>query len=149
MIMLPTYSGIFFLTFTIYRCLLFIPSLDDVNITETNKHRPAAGLDFLLMPELMNDKDSDEDDEENDADEIISEAKILEDENNKRKLQNLLHSVPPGIDLFRQNSDKENGFKYFTLESLSIETDLDYSRRPKLLGHGFTNERLDEMFSDR
>ena len=40
-------------------------------------------------------------------------------------------------------------FKYFCLESLNLETDFNYSRRPKLLGHGFTNARLDEMFSDR
>ena len=129
--------------------MIFFHSLDDVTITDTNKDRPAAaaGLDFLLMPELMNDKDSDEEDE--DEDKSISEAKLIEDENNRRKLQNLLHSVPPGIDLFRQNRSKENGFRYFTLESFSLEADLDYSRRPKLLGHGFTNERLDEMFSDR
>ena len=40
-------------------------------------------------------------------------------------------------------------FKYFCLESLNLETDFNYSRRPKLLGHWFTNARLDEMFSDR
>ena len=49
----------------------------------------------------------------------------------------------------RQNENKENGFKLFTLESLSLETDCGYTRRPKLLGHGFSNARLDDMFSDR
>ena len=49
----------------------------------------------------------------------------------------------------RQNANKENEFKLFTLESLSLETDCGYTRRPKLLGHGFSNTRLDDMFSDR
>ena len=35
------------------------------------------------------------------------------------------------------------------MESLSLETDCGYTRRSKLLGHGFSNARLDDMFSDR
>ena len=41
------------------------------------------------------------------------------------------------------------GFKYFNLDSLSLESDFGYDRRGKLIKHGFTDERLNEMFSDR
>ena len=154
-------------------------SLDDVTITDnaTASKVSSGKLDLMFFPDMMDDKDEDEDDDEelNTEQREKQSAKLDEEKRleleKKKKLQRRLHSIPPGIDLFRfvmnhyhsnliyilnfqklyfrQNSKQENVFKYFCLESLNLETDFNYSRRPKLLGHGFTNARLDEMFSDR
>jgi hypothetical protein len=40
---------------------------------------------------------------------------------------NQLLEVPPGIDLFSQK-DGSVGFKYFTFQDLSLETDFKYAR---------------------
>ena len=32
---------------------------------------------------------------------------------------------------------------------IGLEKDFDYARRGKLLGHGFSNERITEMLTDR
>ena len=61
----------------------------------------------------------------------------------------MLHTVAPGIDLFRTIRDGENGFKFFSMETLDLEKDFDYARRGKLLGHGFSNQRVTEMLTDR
>jgi len=127
-----------------------ILSLDDVDIDDKVENK-SKGLELLFMPGLnIDEDDDDEDDDENsskaDDKENVDEAvKIAE----QRKLENSLYSPPPGVDLFKKNSRNENGFKYFTLESLNLESDLDYSRRKKLLGHGFSEERINEMLSDR
>ena len=121
-------------------------SLDDVVLTEGSGEHKSKNLDFMFLPESLDD----DDDESNvESQTSKNEEDVRLELEKRRNFQRLLHSVPPGIDLFRQNENKENGFKLFTLESLSLETDCGYTRRPKLLGHGFSNARLDDMFSDR
>ena len=84
--------------------------MDDVTITDNATDKVSSGkLDLMFFPDMMDDKDEDEDDDE---DEEISaeqrekqsakqdEEKRLELEK-KKKLQKRLHSIPPGIDLFR------------------------------------------------
>ena len=103
-------------------------------------------LDEMLPPEIDMDDDPESDDEQ--KNERIAQQK-LEAAENRKKLQKMLHTVAPGIDLFRTNLNGENGFKYFNMETLDLEKDFDYARRGKLLGHGFSNERITEMLSDR
>merc|ERR1719508_529489 len=103
-------------------------------------------LDEMLPPEIDMDDDPESDDEQ--KNERIAQQK-LEAAENRKKLQKMLHTVAPGIDLFRTNLNGENGFKYFNMGTLDLEKDFDYARRGKLLGHGFSNERITEMLSDR
>ena len=80
-------------------------------------------------------------------------------ENEKRKESNLesitkreniikmLSLAAPGLNLFPgKKEESENKFLFFNLETLNLEKDCEYTRRGKLLGHGFTNERLDNIF---
>ena len=103
-------------------------------------------LEEMLPPEIDMDDDPESDDEQ--KNERIAQQK-LEAAENRKKLQKMLHTVAPGIDLFRTNLNGENGLKYFNMETLDLEKDFDYARRGKLLGHGFSNERITEMLSDR
>lgn len=121
-------------------------SLDDVIISEGTGEHKSKNLDFIFLPESLDD---DDDESTTGSQKSKNEEDFRLELDKKRNFQRLLHSVPPGIDLFRQNENKENGFKLFTLDSLNLETDCGYTRRPKLLGHGFSNARLDDMFSDR
>merc|ERR1719384_1212412 len=105
-------------------------SLDDVTITDnaTASKVSSGKLDLMIFPDMMDDKDEDEDDDEelNTEQREKQSAKLDEEKRleleKKKKLQKRLHSIPPGIDLFRQNSKQENVFKYFCLESLNLET---------------------------
>ena len=67
----------------------------------------------------------------------------------------LLNTAAPGINLFNTRQKNHNGessedhnLLFFSLETLSLERDFGYSRRGKLLGHGFTNEELDSILGD-
>ena len=80
--------------------------------------------------------DSDEEDEN-------TKDKEEEEEQSLQQKQQLLHSLPPGIRLFRGET-----FRYFSQPSLSLEEDFQYSRRVKLLSHGFSHERITEMLTD-
>ena len=66
----------------------------------------------------------------------------------------LLNTAAPGINLFNARQEKTGGesvkhnLLFFSLHSLSLEADFGYTRRGKLLGHGFTNEELDSILGD-
>jgi len=114
-----------------------------------NKNESMSLLDEIMPPPpeidlVFEDPDSDEEEKNEKLQKQKQEA--LE---NKKKLQKMLHTVAPGVDLFRQNAEEENGFRYFNMDSLDLEKDFDYGRRGKLLGHGFTNDRVTEMLGDR
>ena len=130
--------------------LLDIEDMTISSSTPSSKMKMLEGmslLDKILPPEIeMDDDDPETDDEE--KDEKLAQQK-QEAAENRKKLQKMLHTVAPGIDLFRTNSSGENGFKYFNMETLDLEKDFDYARRGKLLGHGFSNERITEMLTDR
>ena len=106
----------------------------------------------LLNQILLNNLDIDEEEEEDDPDETEeAEERSKQIEENRKKLDASFHlSIPPGINLFRsKKSPTENSFRYFTLETLSLETDFGYSRRPELLEHGFSEDTINEIFTDR
>ena len=103
-------------------------------------------LDEMLPPEIDMDDDPESDDEEKNERLLQQKQEAAE---NRKKLQKMLHTVAPGIDLFRTIVDGENGFKFFSMETLDLEKDFDYARRGKLLGHGFSNQRVTEMLTDR
>jgi len=126
--------------------------IEDMTITGTSsssKLKMFEGislLDEMLPPEIDMDDDPESDDEEKNARILQQKQEAAE---NRKKLQKMLHTVAPGIDLFRTNSSGENGFKFFNMETLDLEKDFDYARRGKLLGHGFSNQRITEMLTDR
>ena len=126
--------------------------IEDMTITGTSsssKLKMFEGislLDEMLPPEIDMDDDPESDDEEKNARILQQKQEAAE---NRKKLQKMLHTVAPGIDLFRTNSSGENGFKFFNMETLDLEKDFDYARRGKLLGHGFSNQRISEMLTDR
>lgn len=61
----------------------------------------------------------------------------------------LLTFSPVGIDLFLPDETGEVAFRYFSLDTLDLEKDFNYTRRGKLVEHGFTQERITDMFKDR
>jgi len=122
--------------------LLDLDELGDVGaVTITAADNPI----FLDMLEPLDNSDDEEDEEEKKA----REDKKKEDDMVRRdKMIKMLNMVAPGVDMFPP-SEEGNGFLYFSLETLDLETDLGYTRRAKLLGHGFTNDQLDSILSDR
>ena len=96
-------------------------------------------------------EDEEEEEEPNDGEDTEERSRQRLDEENKKKLDASLHlSIPPGINLFQsKKSPEENSFRYFTLETLNLETDFGYSRRPQLLEHGFSEDTINEIFTDR
>ena len=108
----------------------------------------------LLNQILLNNLDLDDEEEEDNPGESedteeSSRQRLIEE--NRRKQDASLHlSIPPGINLFRSKKNPaENSFRYFTLETLNIEKDFGYKRRPELLEHGFSEDTINEIFSDR
>ena len=108
----------------------------------------------LLNQILLNNLDIDDEEDEDEPDELEdteerSRQSLIEE--NRKKLDASLHSsIPPGINLFRsKKSPAENSFRYFTLETLDLETDFGYRRRPALLEHGFSEVTINEIFTDR
>ena len=113
---------------------------------QTNKTRsmmPGIDLDFDL-----NDNSSDEDESES-GNAGKCDASDVENEHKSERLIRMLSLTAPGIDLFPTENSADNRFCYFSLDSLSLERDCEYTRRGKLLGHGFSNERLDKILADR
>merc|ERR1712096_133774 len=68
-------------------------------------------LDEMLPPEIDMDDDPESDDEQ--KNDRIAQQKLEAAENRKK-----LHTVAPGIYLFRTNLNGKNGFKYFNMETL-------------------------------
>jgi len=113
----------------------------------------SAAVDNPLFLDMIQPiADSDDENEEEDEEKLAKEEKRkMEEKARREKMVKMLNMVAPGIDLFPPSEDDgtDNGFLYFSLETLNLETDLSYTRRGKLLGHGFTNSELDTILSDR
>lgn len=114
------------------------------SVPSSSKQRSEAEIALYLAMPLADGLDLDDsDDEELKEDAALAEKRKKDLE--AKKLHEKL-DFPPGINLF---PGETNGFKYFTLESLNLEKDFSYTRRGKLKGHGFTDEKIDLIFSDR
>ena len=77
-------------------------SLDDVVISEGTRDYKSKTktIDFMFLPETLDDDDEDDNSTTGRPDSKNEENIRLELEK-RRHFQRLLHSVPPGIDLFR------------------------------------------------
>ena len=122
-------------------------SVDDMEVEASASSKDNPILLDMLHVGISDDSDDEDENEREKADRRA--ASNAELESKKDKIIKLLCSTAPGIDLFPSNTKEENGFLYFDLVSLSLERDLEYTRRGKLLGHGFKNETLDEIFTNR
>ena len=128
-------------------------SMDEMNFNDPEKSDSTSNAELLQRIILENENDISMEDEEEEKEEVEEEedSQSRLDEESRKKSERLLQSsLPPGINLFRaKKSPGENSFRYFSMESLSLETDFGYSRRPQLLAHGFSVETVEEIFSDR
>ena len=125
-------------------------AIDDSSKVSSSK----ANSLFLDMIDINNDSDNSEDDEDGERHERTERNNVNEGDSeernaNREKIIKMLSLTAPGINMFPLSEDSSNGFYFFTLKTLSLERDLEYSRRGKLLGHGFTNEKLDDIFNNR
>ena len=128
-----------------YNELLDLNELEDVGVGTTSAGDNPIFLD-MLQP--IGDSDDDEEDEEGRL--AKEEKKKADDIARRDKMAKMLNMVAPGIDLFPPPPDEEgNGFLFFSQDSLDLENDMGYTRRAKLLGHGFTSTQLDTIMSDR
>ena len=124
--------------------------VDDLVSTNTNGqgHKTSALLPGIDLDISLSDNSSDEDEAEkgnaSKGDESNSESELKSE-----RLLRMLSLTAPGIDLFPTTDNTDNRFCFFSLNSLSLEKDCEYTRRGKLLGHGFSNERLDIILADR
>ena len=73
-------------------------SLDDVVISEGIGEHKSKNLDFIFLPESLDD---DNDESTTGSQKSKNEGDFRLELDKKRNFQRLLHSVPPGIDLFR------------------------------------------------
>ena len=79
-------------------------SLDDVVISEKTGggDYKSKTLDFMFLPQSLEDDDEEEDyDATMERQESKNEEESKQELEKRRTFQRLLHSVPPGIDLFR------------------------------------------------
>ena len=78
-------------------------SLDDVVISEgTGDYKSKTKtLDFMFLPETLDDDDDEDDNSTTDTRDSKNEENFKLELEKRRHFQRLLHSVPPGIDLFR------------------------------------------------
>ena len=76
-------------------------SLDDVVISEGTggSDYKSKTLDFMFLPENLDDDD--DEDEKMEEQESKNDEEFKQELEKRRTFQRLLHSVPPGIDLFR------------------------------------------------
>jgi len=98
-------------------------------------------LDIELMSiEIDESDESDEEDEENGASTKTGTTVKVESH----------LETPPGLNVFkRSDGDGSFGFNIFNMDSLDLERDFGYTRRGKLKGHGYTDQELDRIFSDK
>merc|ERR1719334_1510905 len=123
---------------------MFMPDKGEGEVRKTN-------LDLMEIDDLAKFDIKNSDSEEEEA--IAKEKEIKkkrEVEERRKAMYQMLNVVAPGINLFNvvDQETGSNGFRYFSLDSLSLEKDFGYSRRGKLLGHGFTNDQLDAILTD-
>ena len=78
-------------------------SLDDVVISKGTggSDYKSKTLDFMFLPENMDDDDDEDDNSTMERQESKDEEEFKQELEKRRNFQRLLHSVPPGIDLFR------------------------------------------------
>ena len=78
-------------------------SLDDVVISEGTGggDNRSKTLDFMFLPENLDDDDDEDDNSTMETQESKNEEEFKQELEKRRTFQRLLHSVPPGIDLFR------------------------------------------------
>ena len=79
-------------------------SLDDVVISEGtggDYKSKTKTLDFMFLPETLDDDDDEDDNSTTDTRDSKNEENFKLELEKRRHFQRLLHSVPPGIDLFR------------------------------------------------
>ena len=122
-------------------------NVDDLVGTNGSAHKriPLPGIDLDIS---LSDNSSD--DEELDLEsKRKGDGRNSESELKNERLLRMLSLTAPGIDLFPTTDTAHNRFCLFSLDSLSLEKDCEYTRRGKLLGHGFSNERLDTILADR
>ena len=74
-------------------------SLDDVVISEGKSKTKT--IDFMFLPETLDDDDDEDDNSTTGRPDSKNEENIRLELEKRRHFQRLLHSVPPGIDLFR------------------------------------------------
>jgi hypothetical protein len=119
---------------------------------------PEAAAPIPTMMEIDALASYDTKDSDSEEDEVVKnekEQKRLEEVARRRKaMYDLLNIVAPGIDLFNgakqvgASGRPSSGFLYFSPATLRLEADFGYSRRARLLGHGFTNDELDTILTD-
>ena len=78
-------------------------SLDDVVISEGTGggDYKSKTLDFMFLPDNLDDDDDEDDNSTMERQESKNEEEFKLELEKRRTLQKMLHSVPPGIDLFR------------------------------------------------
>ena len=76
-------------------------SLDDVVISDSTGDYKSKNLDFMFLPETFDDDDDEDDNSMTGRHEAKMEEDLKLELEKRRNFQKLLHSVPPGIDLFR------------------------------------------------
>lgn len=125
--------------------------MNDMSFNAPEESRVNTSLLNQILMNNLDIEDEEEEEEPNDGEDTEERSRQRLDEENKKKLDASLHlSIPPGINLFQsKKSPEENSFRYFTLETLNLETDFGYSRRPQLLEHGFSEDTINEIFTDR
>ena len=102
-----------------------------------------------LLPDLdLGHSDLDSSSDEEEAGSRRGE-KVDNTEVKRERLIRMLSLMAPGLSFFPAAEKQDYRFSIFNLKSLSLERDCEYTRRGKLLGHGFSNERLDIILSDR
>ena len=74
-------------------------SLDDVVISEGKSKTKT--IDFMFLPETLDDDDDEDDNSTTGTRDSKNEENFKLELEKRRHFQKLLHSVPPGIDLFR------------------------------------------------
>eukprot|EP00088_Acartia_fossae_P005352 TRINITY_DN12350_c0_g2_i1.p1 TRINITY_DN12350_c0_g2~~TRINITY_DN12350_c0_g2_i1.p1 ORF type:complete len:624 (-),score=160.73 TRINITY_DN12350_c0_g2_i1:394-2235(-) len=130
-------------------------------------------IDFELLPSLSlpDDIDSDKDDDltmdgvvedkrkdvDMDVDETTTSSVTpsptstvpnTEDVSGTEELSLPGLTLAPGLNVFSQEEGK-HAFKYFSFDDLCLEKDLSYERRPYLKGHGFSDQAIDDILSDK
>jgi len=85
-----------------------------------------------------------------DSEEEDEQKTSKNDEERRRRLETLLET-PPGLNIFKPGDEQQEhfGLRSFNLDSLSLEADFQYSRRGKLKGHGFSDDAIDEILSNK
>ena len=127
--------------------------LDDLMTTDEDKSKSSSSnMNPIFLDMDINIEDDSDDEAEDDRDKENEKRKEsnLESITKRENIIKMLSLAAPGLNLFPgKKEESENKFLFFNLETLNLEKDCEYTRRGKLLGHGFTNERLDNIFKSR